>query len=106
MAVSDDDVRHVAALARLGVPDERVPALARELSGILAHMDVLARARTRDAEPVAGVGTGGMPLREDGGAPYELARPREAFAPATRDGFFLVPRLATHTDAGAQAEGA
>ena len=27
-----------------------------------------------------------------------LERPREAFAPQMRDGFFLVPRLSTHED--------
>ncbi|MDF1502519.1 Asp-tRNA(Asn)/Glu-tRNA(Gln) amidotransferase subunit GatC [Roseisolibacter sp. H3M3-2] len=104
MAVSENDVRHVAALARLGVPDERLPALARELSAILGHMEALGRVKTIDHDPVHGVGSGGMPLRADGGEPYALARPREDFAPSTRDGFFLVPRLATHADAGAAEE--
>ena len=30
----------------------------------------------------------------------ERVRPREAAAPEMRDGFFLVPRLSTHEDAG------
>ena len=47
---------------------------------------------------VTGVGTAGTPLRVDGGNQIPLARPREAFAPAMRDGFFIVPRLATHED--------
>jgi hypothetical protein len=34
------------------------------------------------------------------GTSVPLAVPREAFAPEMRDGFFLVPRLATHEDAG------
>jgi hypothetical protein len=50
---------------------------------------------------VVGVGAGGTPLREDAGPPLPLARAREDFAPATRDGFLLVPRLATHEDADA-----
>ena len=103
MSVSQDDVRHIAALARLGLDAERVPALVAELNGILAHMDVLSKVDTSVVDAVEGVGTGGMPLREDGGEPYPMARPREAFAPEMRDGFFLVPRLATHVasaDAG------
>jgi aspartyl-tRNA(Asn)/glutamyl-tRNA(Gln) amidotransferase subunit C len=44
-----------------------------------------------------------MPLRADDAPPVVLQRAREAFAPATRDGFFLVPRLATHGEAGASA---
>jgi len=38
MAVDAATVRHVASLARLTVPDERVDALAGELSDILDHM--------------------------------------------------------------------
>ena len=96
MSVSEHDVRHIAALARLGLEPERVPALVAELNGILAHMHVLSKVNTSVVEAVEGVGAGGMPLRADGGAPDALARPLEAFAPETRDGFFLVPRLATH----------
>ena len=46
MAVSDDDVRHVAALARLGSSRADVPSLVHELNGILEHMEVLARVET------------------------------------------------------------
>jgi aspartyl-tRNA(Asn)/glutamyl-tRNA(Gln) amidotransferase subunit C len=97
MAVSFDDVRHIAALARLGLSEDRLPVLAKELSGILGHMDVL-QSVPIDAASVSDAP--GMPLRADGGAQYPLAAPRESFAPAMRDGFFLVPRLATHEDDG------
>jgi aspartyl-tRNA(Asn)/glutamyl-tRNA(Gln) amidotransferase subunit C len=98
MRVTFDDVRHIAALARLGVPDDRLPALANELSQILDHMSVLQSVTVAPTQKdVNGVGVG-MPLRADGGVQYPLAAPRESFAPAIRDGFFLVPRLATHED--------
>ena len=103
VAVSEDEVRHVAALARLGLDPERIPTIAAELNGILAHMDVLSRIDTSSVGPVTGVGAAGTPLRVDGGNQIPLARPREAFAPAMRDGFLLVPRLATHEDAGAES---
>ncbi|MDQ6828074.1 MAG: Asp-tRNA(Asn)/Glu-tRNA(Gln) amidotransferase subunit GatC [Gemmatimonadota bacterium] len=99
MAVTRDDVAHIALLARLAIDETRVPALTQQLNGILAHMDVLQKVDTSSAIPVAGVGDAGMPLRTDQGPPIPLARPRESFAPAVRDGFFLVPRLATHEDA-------
>ena len=99
MAVTEQDVRHVAALARLGLEPARVPALVQELNGILRHMDALAKVGTKLVEAVEGIGSSGMPLRTDSGPPYPLSQPHEEFAPATRDGFFLVPRLATHTDA-------
>lgn len=103
MAVSEDEVRHVAALARLGIDPERIPTIAAELNGILAHMDVLSKVDTSSVGPITGVGAAGTPLRVDGGNQIPLARPREAFAPAMREGFLLVPRLATHEDAGAES---
>lgn len=103
MSVSDDDVRHVATLARLGLDPGRIPSIAAELNGILAHMDVLSRVNTSAVGPVTGVGAAGTPLRVDGGNQIPLVRPREAFAPAMQDGFFLVPRLATHEDQSSES---
>ncbi|MBI1808797.1 MAG: Asp-tRNA(Asn)/Glu-tRNA(Gln) amidotransferase subunit GatC [Gemmatimonadetes bacterium] len=102
MSVSRDDVRRVAELARVDVPDARLDALVQELNGILTHMEALRTADTRevDAAPDA---RAGMPLRPDAGPPVPLEHERSAMAPAMRDGFFLVPRLATHDAAGGAA---
>jgi aspartyl-tRNA(Asn)/glutamyl-tRNA(Gln) amidotransferase subunit C len=100
--VGERDVRHVAALARLGLKDGQVAQLVRELNGILGHMDVLARVDTSQATPFIAEQLAAMPLRGDdlgGSTPLQL--PRQAFAPEMRDGFFLVPRLATHEGEGA-----
>ena len=96
MAVTIDDVRHVAELARLGLDPERARSLVTELNSILGHMEALSKVDTAGVEPTAGVGASGTPLRAAGGAPPPLARSPEAFAPAMRDGFFVVPRLSTH----------
>lgn len=98
MSVTIDDVRHVARLARLGIGEERASKLVVELNAILGHMAVLAKVRTVDVEPASGVGAGGMPLRDDGGDQYPLSVAPHGFAPAMRDGFLLVPRLASHED--------
>jgi aspartyl-tRNA(Asn)/glutamyl-tRNA(Gln) amidotransferase subunit C len=103
VAVSERDVRHVAALARLGLEPEVIPTIAAELNGILAHMDVLSKVDTSAVAPIAGVGAEGTPLRVDGGNQIPLARPREAFAPAMREGFLIVPRLATHEEPDAES---
>jgi aspartyl-tRNA(Asn)/glutamyl-tRNA(Gln) amidotransferase subunit C len=105
MAVTPDDVMHVAHLARLAVPAERLPDLVAQLNGILGHMEVLGRVDTQGVAAAAGVGDAGMPLRVDTGPPDALERPPEAIAPLMRDGFFLVPRLSTHEDLNAD-EGA
>ena len=104
MAVTHDDVRHVAGLARLGVDPARLDALVRELNGILAHMEQLSAVDTRgvdiatDASRRSVADDPATTLRADEGPQIPLLLPREAFAPAMRDGFFLVPRLATHED--------
>ena len=98
MSVTVDDVRHIASLARLGLDPGRIPSLVAELNRILEHMDALSAVPTRPDQRVTGVSSGGMPLREDIGPPLPLARPRDEFAPAMRDGFFVVPRLSTHED--------
>ncbi|HEY0971145.1 MAG TPA: Asp-tRNA(Asn)/Glu-tRNA(Gln) amidotransferase subunit GatC [Gemmatimonadales bacterium] len=96
MSVSEQDVRHIAGLARLGLDETMVARLATELNGILAHMDALNAVDTEGVDAVTGVGSSGTPLRVDSGPQYPLHRGREDFAPQMRDGFFIVPRLATH----------
>lgn len=96
MAVTLEDVRHVAALARLGMTDERAASLVAELNTILGHMDVLSKVDTSKLESASEVGAGGLPLGADNGPSVALLRAPAEFAPSMRDGFFLVPRLATH----------
>ena len=99
MAVTEGDVRHIALLARLGLPAD-VAGLVEQLNGILGHIDVLAKVKTTDVAPTTGVGAGGTPLRTDDGPQIPLSGERRDFAPAMRDGFFVVPRLATHEAVG------
>ena len=101
MAVTHDDVRNIAALARLAVPPERLDTLVSELNGILGHMEVLARVNDANAAAAADAAAPGMRLAEDAGPAVKLVAPPGTIAPAWRDGFFLVPRLATHGTAGA-----
>jgi aspartyl-tRNA(Asn)/glutamyl-tRNA(Gln) amidotransferase subunit C len=101
MAISLDDVRHIASLARLGLTEARGQSLVGELNTILGHMDVLSKVDTNGIDPVVGVGAAGAPLRSDEGPQIPLARPIASIAPSVRDGFFLVPRLSTHEDADA-----
>lgn len=96
MAINERDVRHVAELARLGLDPRRIPSLVAELNGILGHMEVLAAAdRGDEGGTTDALGTD-LRLRPDAGPPQPLAHPREALAPEMRDGFFVVPRLASH----------
>jgi aspartyl-tRNA(Asn)/glutamyl-tRNA(Gln) amidotransferase subunit C len=99
MAVSREDVLHIAQLARLAVPEATLPELTDQLNGILGHMEVLRKVDTEKVFAAAGVGDAGMPLRQDSGPQHPLERPLEGFAPSMRDGLLIVPRLATHESA-------
>ena len=90
------DVRHVAALARLGLTEERAAELTRDLNTILEHMDVLDRVDTAGIAEAAATGGSGMRLCSDSGRSVPLAEPLETIAPAMHDGLIQVPRLATH----------
>jgi len=107
MSVTPENVRHVAGLARLGIPEAALATYVQQLNGILGHVDVLQRVDTSGLTAAAREGAvdgaaaeHGMPLREDVVAPVPLTRALADFAPQMAEGFFLVPRLATHEDAG------
>ena len=100
MAVTREDVAHIAGLARLAIPDERMGELVEQLNAILGHMDVLQHVDTSHVRTTAQEGSERLPMRPDAGPPIAMHRSRESFAPEMRDGFFLVPRLATHEDPG------
>jgi len=98
MAVTREDVLHIAELARLGVDAARADELTKELSAILAHMEVLSQVDTASVPTTARIGADGTPLRPDVGVSPLMKGTLESFAPSMRDGFFIVPRLATHED--------
>lgn len=102
MSLSEQQVRHVAQLARLGLSDDEVATFAEQLGQILGYAEQVGEVATADVAPTA------HPLR-----PVNVLRPDEpadgldhdaALAPAPRvsDGRFQVPRIAGE-DAGGEA---
>lgn len=73
-------------------------AATAELNTILAHMEVLSRVDTEDTQNPLPATAAAMPLRLDRGPPIPLGASVASFAPETRDGLLLVPRLSTHED--------
>ena len=98
MPVSEKDVRKIADLARLSLADADLPAITQQMNSILQHMDELARVDTTSVDLATDVVESGMPLREDRVAPIVMNTTAPLLAPDSRDGFILVPRLATHED--------
>lgn len=93
MAIDADTVRKVAKLARIAEPEERLPALAQELSAILAWIEQLAEVDTDGIEPMTTCVAARLPMREDvvtdGGRRVEIL----ANAPRSDKGFFIVPKV-------------
>ena len=93
MAIDTDTARKVAKLARIRVEEAALPALAGELSGILAFMEQLTEVDVTGVEPMTSVTPMPLPWREDavtdGGYPERVL----ANAPDAHDGFFTVPKV-------------
>ena len=98
MAVTESDVRKIADLARLSLDEAELPVMTAQLNSILSHMDVLQQVDTASVEPVAGIGADGAPLRGDAVDPYPMTMTAPMLTAESRDGFILVPRLATHEE--------
>jgi aspartyl-tRNA(Asn)/glutamyl-tRNA(Gln) amidotransferase subunit C len=93
MALSADEVRHVAMLARLAVTDEEVEALAPELNAILGYAEQVGEVAADDVPPTVHPVPLENVLRED--APGDVLDRDEllAGAPASEDGRLVVPRI-------------
>src|SRR6266850_871036 len=93
MSISRDEVKRIAELARLEIPDERIERMARELSAVLDFATSLQRLDLEGCEPSV-FAPEDAPLRDDVRDARRL-EPETALAMAPeRDGdFFLVPPI-------------
>jgi aspartyl-tRNA(Asn)/glutamyl-tRNA(Gln) amidotransferase subunit C len=93
MSVDEATVRRVARLARIAVAEDEVPKLKGELDAILAFVEELGEVEVAGIEPMTSVTPMRPPMREDrvtdgGDAARVLAN-----APASEQGFFVVPKV-------------
>ena len=85
--------RKVAHLARIAVPDDRLPALAQELSGILTFMEQLNELDVDGVEPMTSVTPMRLKRRADGVTDGNIQSKILSNAPDAREGFFAVPKV-------------
>ncbi|TVR17307.1 MAG: Asp-tRNA(Asn)/Glu-tRNA(Gln) amidotransferase subunit GatC [Nitriliruptor sp.] len=93
MALSEDEVRHVARLARLALTDDEVAALAPQLSAILGYAEQVGEVAAGEVVPTTHPFALADVTRPDERAP---SLPREdvlAGAPAVEQDRFAVPRI-------------
>ena len=91
VAISSDDVLHVAALANLSLSEEEVARMSEQLSGILGHVEALQSLDLEDVPPTAHALDIENVTRADAPRP---SWPRDEVldgAPAAQDGLFRVP---------------
>jgi aspartyl-tRNA(Asn)/glutamyl-tRNA(Gln) amidotransferase subunit C len=93
MSLDKATVAHIAKLARIAVPEQDLPALATELSGILKWIEQLDSVDTSKVEPLGSVVNATLRFREDkitdGGQRDAVL----ANAPVSAQGFFVVPKV-------------
>jgi aspartyl-tRNA(Asn)/glutamyl-tRNA(Gln) amidotransferase subunit C len=91
MAISREDVQHVARLARLGLSDAEMDRLALELDHILDAMQALRELDTSAIPPTAQVIPLQNVMRDDVSRPSWPIEDILLNAPETRDHQFVVP---------------
>ena len=101
LAVSVEDVRHVADLANLELTAEELPRMAKDLNAVLGYIAQMNELDTSSVEPMAQVGqalglkaaAGGETLRADVVRPSVDRGAVMAEAPETDRRFFKVPKV-------------
>ena len=93
MSVSRDDVLRIAQLAELDVDEETLPELAEHMSRILDYVAQLGAVPANNGVKGFVPGPDAIRFRADEVSPSGLAFGPDEFAPAFKEGFFVVPKL-------------
>jgi aspartyl-tRNA(Asn)/glutamyl-tRNA(Gln) amidotransferase subunit C len=93
MNFTDDQLRHVAKLARLHVPDDQLHRLAGQLASILAYVDRIGEVDVAAVEPMAHPLPVQNVLREDVARPGLPLDEVLKNAPDVDGPFFRVPKV-------------
>ena len=93
MALTPDEVRYVAGLARLALDDDEVARLAPQLSAILAYAEQVGAVAADDVAPTGHPYPVASPLRPDEARPSLPPEAVLAAAPEADEQRFAVPRI-------------
>lgn len=93
MSLSVDQVRWVAHLARLDLPDEELAILTRDLTAIVNYVDELQKVDTDGVEPLAHTVDLTNVFRSDEPAPSLPVDQALANAPQRKDDYYAVPAV-------------
>jgi aspartyl-tRNA(Asn)/glutamyl-tRNA(Gln) amidotransferase subunit C len=91
--IRPEELKEIAALARLRLDDGEIERLTHDLDAILGHIDTIKNLDTGDAEPMTHAVPFDCPLRPDEpGAPLPVDEAVRN-APRREGSFFEVPRI-------------
>jgi len=93
MSVSRDEVLRIAQLAELDVDEEALSTLAEQMSRILDYAAQLSAVPANGTMKCFVPGPAEIRFRADKVTPSGLAFGPAEFAPAFKEGFFVVPKL-------------
>jgi aspartyl-tRNA(Asn)/glutamyl-tRNA(Gln) amidotransferase subunit C len=93
MSVTNEQVRHIARLARIAMSDEELDRLVPELNNILGWVEQLGEVNTDGIEPLTAVIDLKQRLREDVVNDGNIREEILANAPEAQHGFFAVPKV-------------
>ena len=93
MSVSNEQVRHIARLARIAMTDEEIARLEPELNAIIGWVEQLAEVNTDGVEPLTAVIDQKLRLRDDVVTDGNIRDEVLANAPEAHHGFFAVPKV-------------
>jgi len=93
MAITREEVLHVARLARLAMSEDEADRLGGQLSAILDYVKQLDRLDTRDVVPTSHAVETGTPFRDDVVEPFGDREALLANAPDRQNDCFRVPRI-------------
>ncbi len=91
--ISEEEVRHVANLARLGLTDDEVEKMSEQLGAILEAIDQIAELDLEDVPPTANALNLTNVFRPDEPRPCLPRDEALSTAPDAIDDLFAVPRI-------------
>ena len=96
MPLSPDEVRRIAALARIDASDAEVERVREEMDAILGLLEQLRSAAIEGIEPMAHASDaegGALRLREDRVTETDRRSLYQSVAPSVEAGLYLVPKV-------------
>jgi aspartyl-tRNA(Asn)/glutamyl-tRNA(Gln) amidotransferase subunit C len=93
MAIEQEEIEKIAALARIRIGDDQIVQVTRRISEILHMVDQLQAVDTSQVEPLANPLDATQRLRPDEVTEDNRRDAFQAIAPAVENGLYLVPKV-------------